>query len=81
MKKVNFESPEIFFGSTGHPSFLEASVSCFFFCEGKIICTAGFVGDEFFLFFEHHLGESYVNVKNGETCAKPFEGCGSVFLK
>ena len=32
------------------------------------------------MFFEHHLGESYVNVKNGETCAKPFKGCGSFFF-
>ena len=35
----------------------------------------------FFVFFEHHLGESYVNVKNGEACANPFKGCGFFFLK
>jgi len=35
----------------------------------------------FSVFFEHHLGESYVNVKNGETCAKPFKGCGRFFMK
>lgn len=81
MKKVNFESPEFFFGSTGHPSFWKHQFLLFFFLECKIRCTAGFLGDEFFCVFWTSSWRKLCEREEWWNMCKAIQGMRKIFYE